>query len=258
MPEPTPASVLYRSSPAARPRPIDRVDPRARVLAAAAFSIVVALAGRLPTLAAALAVAGMAAAMSGLGLGGALRRLVPLNVFMLLVLVVVPVTAQGEPLAAVGPLVATRQGLRLALAVALKGNAVVLALAALLGTLDIAALGHALHHLYVPDKLTHLLLFTVRYVAVLERERGRLGAAMKLRGFRPRVNRHTWRTYGHLVGMLLVRSLDRSERVKNAMKCRGFRGRFHLLDHFAFSGRDAAFALAGAAVLALLALVEWL
>ena len=61
---------------------------------------------------------------------------------------------------------------------------------------------------------------------------------MKMRGFRPRMNWHTYRTYGYLVGMLLVRSLERSERIVAAMKCRGFRGRFYLLDHFAFSSAD--------------------
>jgi cobalt/nickel transport system permease protein len=58
--------------------------------------------------------------------------------------------------------------------------------------------------------------------------------------------------------MLLVRSLDRSERIIAAMKCRGFRGRFYLLDHFAFSRRDIWFALALILALASLALVEWL
>jgi cobalt/nickel transport system permease protein len=215
------------------------------------------MAGRMPTLAAALAVAGATAAMSGLGLGRTLRRLVPLNAFLLLVFLVVPLSVPGELWVSVGPLIATRQGLRLASAIVLKGNAIVLALAALLGTLDLATLGHALHHLRMPDKLVHLLLFTVRYVAVLERERGRLGTALKLRGFRPRMDRHTWRTYGYLVGMLLVRSLDRSERIVAAMKCRGFCGRFHLLDHFAWARRDTAFAALVAAVLALLAIGEW-
>ncbi len=252
------ASVLHHTAPSTRFGFIERVDPRLRVVTAAAFSVVVALAGRLPTLATALAVAGAAAATSGGGLCRALRRLVPLNVFLLLVFFVVPLSVPGEPWASAGPLTATRQGLRLAIAIVLKGNAIVLALAALLGTLDLAALGHALHHLRIPDKLVHLLLFTVRYVAVLEQERARLGVAMKLRGFRPRMNRHTWQTYGYLVGMLLVRSLDRSERIVAAMKCRGFCGRFHLLDHFAWTRRDTAFAALGAAVLALLAIGEWL
>ena len=38
-------------------------------------------------------------------------------------------------------------------------------------------------------------------------------AKLRVRGFKPGSNRHTWRSLGYLVGMLLVRSLERAERV---------------------------------------------
>jgi cobalt/nickel transport system permease protein len=133
---------------------------------------------------------------------------------------------------------------------------VVLTLVVLLGTMDAVTLGHTLHHLHVPEKLTHLMLFTVRYLDVLNREYLRLRAAMKARGFRPRFNRHTYRSFGYLVGMLLVRSLDRAERIAAAMKCRGFQGHFFLLDHFAFSRRDVPFCLAALALFVLLLLIS--
>ncbi len=91
---------------------------------------------------------------------------------------------------------------------------------------------------------------------VLHREYLRLRAAMKARGFRPRLDRHTYRSFGYLVGMLLVRSLDRAERIAAAMKCRGFRGHFFMLDHFAFSRRDVSFCIASLAFLLLLIFVE--
>ena len=104
--------------------------------------------------------------------------------------------------------------------------------------------------------LIHLLLFTVRYIDVLHREYLRLAAAMKVRAFRPRMNLHTYATYGNLVGMLLVRSLDRSERILAAMKCRGFQGHFYLLDHFTCSRRDLWFAVASSCIVALLVAAE--
>ena len=238
--------------------PLERLDPRARVLAAVAFSVFVAAVNRFPTLGLSLAAAVLMAMLAGLSIGGLFKRLLPLNVFMLFLIVVVPLTAGGTAMAEIGPVSVSRGGFLLAARVALKGNAIMAALAGLLGTLDLIALGHALHHLRVPDKLTHLLLFTVRYVDVLRREYHRLRAAMMVRGFRPRMGLRTYRTYGYLVGVLLVRSLDRSERVVAAMKCRGFRGRFFLLDHFSFSRDDAVWATLGAAALVLLACVEWL
>ena len=141
--------------------------------------------------------------------------------------------------------------------IAVRGNAIVLAMVVMLGHLSVVTLGHALDHLRVPNKLVHLLLFTVRYFDVLRREYSRLAAAMKMRGFRPKMSRHTYRSYGHLLGMLLVRSLERSERIVAAMKCRGFRGRFYLLDHFAFSAADLWFGATAALVLAGLAVLEY-
>ena len=237
---------------------LDRIDPRGRILAALAFSLLTAVTNRPLTVVAALAVAVFCTTLSGLPPAVVLRKMAPVNLFMLLLIAVMPLTSGGREIGRLGPLSYGEDGLFLALTIAAKGNAIVLMLVALLGSLDVNSVGHALSHLRVPDKLTHLLLFTVRYLDVLRREHGRLSAAMRLRGFRPGANMHTYRTYGHLIGMLLVRSLDRSERVVDAMKCRGFRGHFYLLDHFHYSRRDVPFALATVAVLTGLVCLEWL
>jgi len=236
---------------------LDRLDPRGRIVAAVAFCVLDTLLSRPAPLVAALALAAVAAVLAGIGPCAALRRLTPLNVFMLLVVLVVPLGAEGTPLVVLGPLVYSHEGLWLAAAIALKGNAIFLAIMGLVGTMDVVVLGHALHHLGVPEKLIHVMLFSVRYFDVLRREHHRLAAAMKVRGFRPRMDRHTYQTYGYLVGMLLVRSLERSERIVAAMKCRGFRGHFYLLEHFAFARRDAYFALAATVSAILLAWAEF-
>ncbi len=237
---------------------LSAVDPRARIVAAVVLSVVVVAAGRLSVIGLALTVAAAGLMLGGLPLKDAVKRLLPLNVLMLLLILLLPLGTPGTTVWQLGPLEFSREGLRLAAAVALKGNAVLLTLLALLGTMDPITLGHALGHLCVPEKFTHLLLFTVRYLDVLNREYLRLRAAMKARAFQPRMDRHTYRSLGYLVGMLLVRSFDRAERIAAAMKCRGFQGRFFLLDHFAFSRRDAAFCTASAILLLSLLLMEWI
>jgi len=237
--------------------PIDRVDPRLRLVAAVAVSVLVVLADEFPVLATALAAAVAGVLFSSVSWRVALGRLLPLNVILLLLVLLLPLTTEGTAAVVVGPLAFSQEGLRAGAAIALKGNTIVLTLLALLGSMDAVTLGHALSHLRVPDKLTHLLLFTVRYLDVLHREYLRLRAAMKVRGFRPRMDRHTYRSYGYLVGMLLVHSFDRSERIAAAMKCRGFRGHFYMLDHFAFSRRDVPFCVASLALLSLLGWMEW-
>jgi cobalt/nickel transport system permease protein len=66
----------------------------------------------------------------------------------------------------------------------------------------------------------------------------RLIKAVKIRGFHPGNNLHTYRTYAYLVGMLLVKSYERAERVRAAMLCRGFRGKFYDLREFELRTTD--------------------
>ena len=82
---------------------------------------------------------------------------------------------------------------------------------------------------------------TVRYIEVLGREYRRLRTAMAVRGFRMRCSLHTWRSLGHLFGMLFARSFDRAARIGAAMRCRGFDGSFPSPTELAFTRRDAIF-----------------
>ena len=238
-------------------RRLDAIDPRTRIIAAVVLSVFVVVASRWSVIGLALAAAAGGAVFGRLPLGNVAKRLMPLNVLMLLLIVLLPLSTPGTPVWQVGPMAFSREGFRLGVTIALKGNAVLLTLIVLLGTMGPITLGHALSHLHVPEKLTHLLLMTVRYLDVLHREYLQLREAMRVRGFRARMDRHTYRCLGYLVGMLLVRSLDRAERITAAMKCRGFQGRFFLLDHFAFTRRDLAFCAGFAMLLASMLLLEW-
>jgi len=222
---------------------VHRLDPRAKLVAAVAFSAVVATSYRTPVLIAALALAIALALAAGLPAGPLWRRLAAVNAFVLLAAALLPFSTPGAPLVWVGSVPYTVEGLVLGARIAAKTNAIVLVVTALLSTVEITRLGHAMSHLRLPSKLIHLMLMTVRYVDLLHHEYHRLATAMKVRGFRPRATLHTYRSLGNLVGMLLVRSFDRSQRIVAAMKCRGFNGRFYVLDHFRFAARDAVFAV---------------
>jgi cobalt/nickel transport system permease protein len=113
---------------------------------------------------------------------------------------------------------------------ACKVTASVMLLALLFGTVDPIAIGSALRGLRAPETLVRLFVTTVRYIALIRDEFHRLRDAMRARAFRPRSTWHTWRSYGYLIGMLVVRALDRAERVEEAMRLRGYSGRFPRLD----------------------------
>jgi cobalt/nickel transport system permease protein len=67
---------------------------------------------------------------------------------------------------------------------------------ALLGSLPVVTLGHALQRLFVPATLVHLMLFTVRYLDVVGKEYERLRRAMTARAFQLRPDRHTKQRLG--------------------------------------------------------------
>lgn len=236
---------------------IHRLDPRGRITVALAFAVMVALSRNIPTLATGAAAAITLAVLARLPLCATLRRLIGLNLFMLMLWVFLPVTTPGTVVRELGPLTVTAEGVRAAALITVKGNVIVLVYTALLSTIEMAHLGHAMSHLRVPDKLTHLFLFTIRYVDVLHHEYQRLATAMRVRAFRPGMNMHSYRSIGYLIAMLLVGSFDRSERILAAMKCRGFSGRYYLLTHFAMARRDLFFGLVSAAVIVCCVCLEW-
>jgi cobalt/nickel transport system permease protein len=187
-----------------------------------------------------------------------IKRFAAFNFFMLMLIALLPWGVDGRPMWQLGPLTYSWEGLERAVTITVRGNAIVMVYTALVSTMNPFVLGHALDHLLVPRKLTLLYCLTVRYVGTLKQEYDRLRTAMRVRGFRSRTDLHTFRSLGQLVGMLLVRGFDRSDRVWAAMKCRGFQGTFWLLDHFEFTRRDVVFALVVVAALLMVGSGEWL
>ncbi len=243
----------------AEPRRLSGLDPRTRLLAAFACVLAIITLHHL-----ALAVAALAAAL-GLALACGLtpvalaRRLAHLEGFMLVLLVLLPFTTPGVPVFEVGGLTASQEGLARAMLIAVKVNACAACVFALIGTLEPVRVGLAAARLGVPEQLVHLFLMMVRYVALLRAETGRLRDAMRARAFVPRTSLHTWRSLGQMCGMVLVRALERAERVHEAMRCRGFDGRFPApLVRFSFAPADGAFGLALALVLAAFLVMEHL
>ncbi len=236
--------------------PIDRIDPRLRAVLTLLFALLVVSCQHYPALIAALLVALASAMIARVDRKRTLRRVLAMDLFMIFLLVLLPFSVPGDSFLTVAGLSASWQGLHQALLIILKANAVILMLLTLVGTMDASTLGHAMARLKVPEKLVHLMLFTVRYLDVINREYKRMRMAMRARSFVARSDLHTWRTFGYLFGMLLVRSLERSERIMMAMKCRGFKGQLYLLDEIRWQTRDNYCSLLGAMILGLLGGLE--
>ncbi len=217
---------------------VHKLDPRVKIIVAILYSIVVAVSSNFSALLPALGVSIFLIALGKLSIRKVFYRLLLVNGFILFLWVFLPFTYKGEALFTIGPLAGTKEGVLYASQITVKCNAILLAMIALLSTTTIFTLGHAMGQLYFPDKIVHLFLFTYRYIHVIFQEYKRLTNAMRIRGFIPGTNLHTYRSYAYLVGMLLVRSYDRAERIHKAMLCRGFHGRYYTLTQFSIKIGD--------------------
>lgn len=222
---------------------VHRLDPRVRLVSALTLALGAALGERLASLLWVLALALLLAGVARLPWRPLARRLLRLNGFMLFLWLVLPWSAVAAPVTLLPEWHAASPGVRLAAGITLKGNAIVLLFTALAATVDPSRLGLTLNRLRLPDKLVHLFVLMIRYTDLIHEEYGRLRQALRARAFHARFSLHTLSTFGYLVGMLLVRSMERSERVLAAMKCRGFDGRYHALDGLHWRGADTAFGL---------------
>ena len=234
---------------------VHRCDPRVRIIVAIALSIAIALAHSIEAQVFGLGVALGLAIAARLPLRETLLRLVPLNCFLALLWILVPLTANDASSVDFRPFDISVSAVWHVLGITLRANAIVIIATALIATLEVVEFGRAMHALGAPPKLVTLLLFTVRYTAVLRGEYTELRRAMRVRCFTPRTNLHTLRSLGNLVGMLLVRGFERSERVLMAMKCRGYTGKVPLQPSRPLHFRDA---MLGAATFICLCAVLWI
>ncbi len=236
---------------------LSRVDPRLRLAAVLSLAVVLYAAPSPAAPVAAVGVAVAAAVAARVPPRRTLRRLAALNAFLLVLAVMIPLSMPGEPLVAWQGLTWSREGAARALNLAAQANAVMLSAFALLATLDPVRLGWALAGLGAPSRLVQLFLFSVRYIEVIHQEYHRLEDALRVRCFTPGCNVHTLKTLGYLVGQLLVRSVQRAERILAAMRCRGYDGRLHLRVASGGHRGDALFAAAWGVALGLVGWLGW-
>ncbi|BBO76896.1 cobalt ECF transporter T component CbiQ [Desulfosarcina widdelii] len=234
-----------------------RIDPRLRVLGAAGFAVVVAVAYDFRALLCALAISFGLVVSARLSLRRVVRSLLAALLFLALLWLVLPWSYEGPVWFEIGPVGVTRPGVVLCSQISLKTVALMTAFMALVATMTVDTLGHALSRLQLPDKMVYLLLITYRYLFVIEQEYQRLVRAMKIRNFRPTTSLHTYRTYAYLVGMLFVRALERARRVHCAMICRGFSGRFVSLRQFPSNPLNSVFSFGAIGAVGLLIVLEW-
>ncbi|MDR0710611.1 MAG: cobalt ECF transporter T component CbiQ [Spirochaetaceae bacterium] len=203
--------------------PLSRIHPGAKILAAAVYVVctvsfpAAALSGLVPY----LFYPAVLLPLADIPLKALYTRVVPALPFALMGGISC-ILVMKEPAFVFGALVISRGVLSFA-AIMLKTILCVSAALILVGSTPFHVLCACLRRLHVPAVLCLQLALCYRYIAVLLGEAQAMYTAYILRSSGKTA---AMKDMGPLLGTLLLRSLDRADRVYNAMRCRGFNGEF--------------------------------
>ncbi len=252
---------LLLDIPAACASPLHRLDPRWKLAALLpAACAVTALRSPLPALVA-LTAALLLVALARLPWRWFAVRLGTALLIPAFLVIWIPLTVRpGDATFDVYSMALSETGLVHAAVLLMKAACIVSLALVVLATAPLQDTFKAAQFLRIPGWLVQVALLAYRYVFVLAEEFVRLRTALRVRGYRNRAGLHGYRTIGQVAGTLLVRGHERSERVAQAMRCRGFDGRFRSLHDFRTRGRDVLFfaaAIGGAAAVLAWDLWQW-
>lgn len=223
--------------------PLHDWDPRFKIVAILIFALIVVSLRQPEMVATALAVSIGTIGLGRLSWVSSFRRIMAMNGFLVMFLVILPLTSvvkPGDSLIVFGQLdnwPLNLRGLQLALVIIGKAWAVALLMDPLLATASLGRTLEGLSRLGVPQRVSELLLIAHRYIHVFFGELQRMRNGMDARAFTPSLRLDTLKDYGNFVGMLLVRSFERTHRVYDAMQARGYSGT--MPGHYRFSANKS-------------------
>ena len=209
-----------------------RWDVRCKIVTTLVYSFMIASLGHAVPALAAMGISMVVLMLARVPMAKVLLRLVAIAGFVSMFLVVMPFTApvhHGDAVVIFGGLdwlPFNLRGLHLAATIVLKAMAITMLMEPLLSTAPLPVTLHGLSRLGAPEVVGQMVLLSYRYLHVFRHEAGRMSAGMQVRGFRKRTDLQTLRAVANFLGMLFVRSFERTERVFDAMRARGYNGRF--------------------------------
>jgi cobalt/nickel transport system permease protein len=204
--------------------PMHRWEQRSKVVAIVALMFAFAFVNDMVLLPVMLLVTAGLYALSRLPLSFLLTRLRYPGLFILAVIVLILFASTGNTvLAQVGPLSITQDGVETVALIATRFFCIITVSLILFGTAPFLTSIQAMRSLRLPDVMVDMSLLSYRYLEEFGKTRHTMQNAMQVRGFKgDRCSRDTLQVLSGLVGSLLIRSYDRSERVNQAMRLRGY------------------------------------
>jgi cobalt/nickel transport system permease protein len=203
--------------------PLHRWEPRCKFVGLVALMLAFSLVQDLRLLPAMLAVAAVLYGLSTIPWAFILNRLRAPGLYLLIVALVLPFLSGSTVLLTIGPLALRQEGLLELLLIVEKFTSILTVGLLLFGTAPFLSAIESMRSLGLPPILADMTLLTYRYIFEIGRDLSRMEIAMRLRGFRARwLSASGLGALAALVGSILVRSYEQSERVYRAMILRGY------------------------------------
>ncbi|MDH4317002.1 MAG: cobalt ECF transporter T component CbiQ [Desulfobulbaceae bacterium] len=232
---------------------IHKLDARAKVLTTIFFVIMVVstdkyeIAGLVPFIIMPIILISLA----GFSYSYFLHKLVLVSPFVLFVAIFNPYFDR-VPLCNLGPITVSGGWVSF-VSILLRFSLTVTAALVLIASTGFPQVCRALEQMGVPRVFTVQLLFLYRYIFVLMEEGVRMIRSHNLRSFGRKIQ---YSVYKHLAGNLLLRTIDRANRIHMAMLCRGFDGEIRTLHTNKFEKKDLIFVIATCSLLTIFRFVN--
>lgn len=166
-----------------------------------------------------------------------MKRITQIHLIFIPCFFILPFTAAGD-LQTVYGIHFSWEGIWLATLFYIRAVSVIAVSMALIYSTPITTLFHAAERLMIPSVIVQIALLTYRYLFSLSWEWNNVRNALKSRGFINKASMRVYKTYANVIAASLVRSLERTDRVHNAMKCRGYQGQICMMQDQSVQSKD--------------------
>lgn len=91
-------------------------------------------------------------------------------------------------------------------------------------------LARGMQSLGISSKVVSVLYFTLLLTNFLRKDFKETKQTLRARGFAANTSIFTYKTYGNILGMILIKALRKSDEMKTSMSARGFENRIFFLN----------------------------
>ncbi|MFW5804511.1 MAG: cobalt ECF transporter T component CbiQ [bacterium] len=164
--------------------------------------------------------------------GFIIKRLKWVLFFVFALLVIIPITSSGNVIFTLSFITVTKQGLILASTISLKALSATLLVFPMISTMPFITFIRALEQLKIPSKLVQMISFIYRYIFVISDELHKTRLSVQSRNVKKKSYFFKNKILGSIIGMIIIRSYERGERIRDAMLSRGYNGKIRTIHSF--------------------------